>query len=207
MEKKEFLNEESYQKGKKKIIAISLAIFIIGVLLGGGLIATGLIKSSNVKTESSERSKESIQEEIDSLNSELASLKAKMNEELLNNSLGEEYYRLQDEISSKTEKVQDLESEIWESESGFNSTSVSIEKAKYIPFYMFGGFIIVASSMIALFVYMIAKRREIAAFSAQQVMPVAQEGMQKMAPSFGNVAKEISKGITEGIQEGKNKKD
>ena len=63
---------------------------------------------------------------------------------------------------------------------------------------------------------MMSKGREMLAFQAQQVMPVAQEGMEKMAPSigktgatiakemapaYGEVAKEISKGIKEGLKE------
>lgn len=65
---------------------------------------------------------------------------------------------------------------------------------------------------------MITKRREITAFTMQQVMPVAQEGIEKMtptmtnaakemaeqmAPTIGNVAKEIAKGIKEGLDDKK----
>ena len=61
---------------------------------------------------------------------------------------------------------------------------------------------------------MFAKRREITAFTAQQVMPVtqeyiekmtpiAQETIEKMAPSVGKVAKEIAKNIKEGINDEK----
>lgn len=50
---------------------------------------------------------------------------------------------------------------------------------------------------------MTAKRREILAFTTQQVMPVAKEGIDTMAPTIGNVAKEISKGIKEGSKEDK----
>ena len=46
-----------------------------------------------------------------------------------------------------------------------------------------------------------AYRREMAAFNAQQVMPIAKEGMDKMAPSIGNTSKEIAKGIREGLAE------
>ena len=84
-----------------------------------------------------------------------------------------------------------------------------------IPFYMIGGFIIIASCMIAGSIYMTTKQREILAFHTQQVMPVAQEGMEKMAPTigktgasiakemapaYGEIAKEISKGIKEGLK-------
>ena len=62
----------------------------------------------------------------------------------------------------------------------------------------------------------IAHRREITAFTTQQVMPVAQEGIEKMtptigkagasiakemAPVYGEAAKEIAKGIKEGLNE------
>ena len=202
-EKKEFLTEENYERGKKKVITIALIVLVLGLLIGGSLIATGIIKSSHVETTSSTaRSKETIQAEIDSLNSELATLKAKKNQEFTSNGFSEEYYRLDNEIKTKQSKVTDLETEIWKADSGFNSTKDSISKAKYVPFYMFGAFIIIASCMISGSIYMFAKRREITAFTAQQVMPVAQEGIEKMAPTVGNAAGSIAQGITKGIKEG-----
>lgn len=47
----------------------------------------------------------------------------------------------------------------------------------------------------------IGHRREITAYSTQQVMPIVQEGAEKMAPTAGKVAKEITKGIKEGLKE------
>ena len=83
-----------------------------------------------------------------------------------------------------------------------------------MPFFMFGGVIIIASCMVSGSIYMITKRREMLAFGMQQVMPVAQEGIEKMtptikkvgkemAPMYGDIAKEISKGIKEGLKEEK----
>ena len=54
---------------------------------------------------------------------------------------------------------------------------------------------------IPLITFSIAFRREMLAFSAQQVMPVAQEGAVKMAPTAGKVAKEVVKGVKEGLKE------
>lgn len=202
MEKKEYLNEESYQKNKRKIIVLAIFIIIMGILIGGGLIAFGITKSANVVTsEESGRTKEIIQAEIDTLNNELIPLKAQKNQEFKTNGFSEEYYRLDNEISNRNSKISELKTELWKTESGFNSTKENIEKSKYIPFYMFGGFIIIASIMIASSIYMFAKRREIVAFTTQQVMPVAQEGMDKMAPTVGNFAKEITKGIKDGIKD------
>ena len=48
---------------------------------------------------------------------------------------------------------------------------------------------------------MVAHRREITAYTTQQVMPVAKEGINEMAPTVGNAAGEIAKGIKKGINE------
>ena len=43
--------------------------------------------------------------------------------------------------------------------------------------------------------------REITAFTIQQTMPVAKEGIEKIAPAAGKVAKEIVKGVKEGLKD------
>ena len=54
-------------------------------------------------------------------------------------------------------------------------------------------------------VMFIAHRREITAYTTQQVMPLAQEGIEKMAPTVGSamgtIGKELAKGIKQGINE------
>lgn len=50
-------------------------------------------------------------------------------------------------------------------------------------------------------VMFIAHRREITAYTTQQVMPLAQEGIEKMAPTIGKAAGEIAKGIKQGLNE------
>ena len=64
--------------------------------------------------------------------------------------------------------------------------------------------------------FLLGNQREISAYMVQQQIPIAQEGMEKMAPSigkagatiakemapaYGDIAKEISKGIKEGAKE------
>ena len=70
---------------------------------------------------------------------------------------------------------------------------------------MIGGFILFATCMIAGSIFLFSKRREIAAFTAQQVMPIAKEGIDEMAPTVGNAAREISRGIKEGLKDDKGK--
>lgn len=52
-----------------------------------------------------------------------------------------------------------------------------------------------------LMLFMTAHSRQITAYMAQQQMPVAKEGIEKMAPTAGVVAREISKGIKEGLKD------
>ena len=66
----------------------------------------------------------------------------------------------------------------------------------------FGGFTTIVGGIIMF----VAHRREITAFTTQQVMPVAKEGIEEIAPTIGNAAGEIAKGIKKGINEA-NKED
>ena len=131
-----------------------------------------------------------------------------------NNSYTAKYCSIKMQINQKASEIDSLEYEY----SDFNR---DFDMHDCTPFYMFGGFVIVASAMIAFSIYMITKRREMIAFSAQQVMPIAQEGIEKMtptigkaaadiskqmAPAYGEIAKEISKGIKEGLKETNNSK-
>mgnify|MGYP003311132935 CR=1 FL=1 len=49
--------------------------------------------------------------------------------------------------------------------------------------------------------FVVANQRQIMAYQVQQGMPIAQEGMEKMSPTMENAAKEIAKGIKEGLSD------
>lgn len=204
--KKEFLNEENYQKSNKKVKIMALVIFLVGILLGGTLIVTGIVKMMNVGDSEPQnvRSEASIQAEIDVLNEDMIPLKAKKNEEFMKNGFSEDYYKIENELSTKQNKLMELETELSRIKSGAlkieQDATDFAKKAKYIPLIIIGGFISIASITISLFVFFISKRREIMAYTTQQVMPVAQEGIEKMAPTVGTVARELTKGIKEGLQ-------
>lgn len=101
-------------------------------------------------------------------------LKVQKNEEFEQNGLSEKYYDLEDQIHE--------------------------DDPKYI-YCILGSVILIFSGMASLILYITSKQREINAFYAQQQMPLAQEGMEKMGPSVGVAAKEIAKGIKEGLEE------
>lgn len=81
----------------------------------------------------------------------------------------------------------------------------SIGEFASISSVMFGVFICIASCMVSFIIFMIAKRRNVLAFTAQQTMPVAEEVMETMAPKVGNLAKEVAKGIKEGLSDDEQK--
>lgn len=295
-EKKEFLTEENYERGKKKLKMIAIIVLVIGLLIGGSLITVGILKQSKTNSNYSEDTIKKLQNDIEaekvSLGIKKTELEGKRDEalrvekqnlenkkqELINKGIkydnstkyddGESYdlkvitnaldpsfnYCAFDEYennvitrdycllsSNKDEDsiainviervlsiefnycVGDTKNNMYTSrycslvsqlndKSDFNKDFDSYDS---IPFYIIGGFIIIASCMIAGSIYMTTKQREILAFHAQQVMPVAQEGIEKMAPTigkagasitkemapaYGEIAKEISKGIKEGLK-------
>lgn len=55
--------------------------------------------------------------------------------------------------------------------------------------------------MISSSIYATAKGREITAFYTQQQIPIVKEGIEEMAPSIGNAAGEIAKGIKTGLND------
>lgn len=274
MQKQEFLNEENYQRSKKKIASIALIILIAGILLGGSLITVGLVKQGKINDQYSEGSKLAKAEQLETekqlliqdleiekqtLISAKATLKDKIKpvEEQIKKLEREPFTGFNDAYYAREDKIDELEESIKSDKTSINVIDDALDDsfnhcsfydaknnaytAKYcslkqqvehkkseiagldyefsdskkksashgnIPFYMFGAFMIITSGMISLSVYIVSKRRELLAFTAQQVMPVAQEGIEKMAPTIGNamgtMGKEIAKGIKEGLKEADN---
>lgn len=236
MENKKYLNEETYQKNKKKVTKLSLIVMIVGIIIGLGLIITGLVLSHNVdknnininsKQENSEplRTEAEVQADINTIKPKLNSLQSEIDAielELMKIQITEgrndNYYAKQQEKENKETELLNLNSKLNEYnkelikiksnnqidgfEDIFNTTSNNISKAKYMPFYFIGAFVIIASCLIAGSIYMFANKREIMAFKTQQVMPLAKESIEEMTPTIGNAAGTISKEIAKGIKEG-----
>lgn len=191
MAKKEYLNEENYQKTKGKIKSILLIIFIIGLALGGYLIYKGVSGSSN-------NNKAELKAELEEKKLQLEEKGIKYNP--MATYTNKEEYDLKiitealdpsfNYCSFDEYKNNDLTKEYCST----NSITGNFSKMSYL---MLGGFVIIASCILCGGLYLnLVKKREILAYTAQQVMPVAQEGIEKMAPSIGKVAGEIAKNIT-----------
>lgn len=102
--------------------------------------------------------------------------------------------------NSYTKEYCSIRNSLEDASSSFNK---KFDSHNSIPYYMFGGFIIAASFMIAVSIYTFAKRREILAFSAQQVMPVAKEGIEKMTPTVSKSVEEITRSVKKGLKDDK----
>ena len=223
MEKKELLNEENYEKTKKKITAISLIVLIIALLIGSTLIALGIIKTNTSKKDAEKANQErynASEQRLKEIASEKESLNlqydAKNQEcDSLDMSAKDWYSKVNQcrrDASAISSKITNLESE----EFKLNNNYDKVEAKNYIPLSVFGGVIIFIGGMISLSIYLIAKKRDISAFAIQQSMPLAQEVIGKMAPTIGDAGKtvidkigpsigsaagSIAKGIKDGLKD------
>lgn len=219
---KQYLTEENYQRINKKFKTISLSVFIVGLLIGLGLITFGLIKTNeagqiNVEREAAataevEAKVAAAEQRLDEVQSELASLNSQYDtKEAECNSMNmrdtdwfAKHSQCQREASNLQSQIMDLESEEFQLEHANYTVYYDKEMPEqYIPFYIFGGFVILASAVIALAIWLITKRRALLAYHAQSVMPVAKEGIDDIAPTVANAASSVTEGIARGIKKGK----
>ena len=210
-EKKEYLTEKNYNKGKKIIMLISFLVLVVGLTIGGLLIYKGINekqKINNTTNEQAEKDKQRLKEietEKEELNKKISDKKYECDSiNMGTDSWFEKSNKCDNEVLSLEEQVDELESEEFDLENTnyeFDKKYNSVGSTRY---FMFGGFIIIATLIISLSIFMFAKRREIMAFGMQQTMPLAQEGIEKMAPTVGNAAGTIAKDVAAGIKEGIN---
>lgn len=229
-------NYQKIKKKLLRISLVILIIgSLIGFsLIGIGLIKTNEIKKQNEQVvhqieqsyqartvEEIQSDIDTIQNQIDILKTEISNLEIEQSKIFRDDGFSDSYYDKDLEIKSKKsekaklqDKLDSYEDELWKVQSGYNNTEIklkisqnTISTAKYVPLYVIGGFIIIASCVIAFSIYMFAKRREISAFTVQQVMSIAQEGIDKMTPTIANAKGTIAKNISKGIKEGLNNDD
>lgn len=231
MEKNVYLNEEKYQKTKKKLSIIALIVLIIGISIGGGLISYGIIRTSPEKIESIKEQLNAEKENLLKSKTEIEN-KIKPIEDEIKQLKRVSYTERDDAYYARQDKIEELEKSIAIDKSNIDliddlligdSIQCSFDKGKNneytskyceldnklefrdkwasIPFYMIGAFVIFASCIISSNIFMNAKQREIAAFQSQQIMPVAQEEIETISPSLGKAAGDIVKGIKDGLKD------
>ena len=196
------LNEGKFQKTKNKLRIIILVVWLIFIALGIFLIYKGLGNNSSDKLLSIENKLKEQKESLEASGLKYNTFATYSDGDLYNLKIITEVLDPSFSYCSFDEyKNNSITSEycsLKNSNSSFAKTS----------FLMFGGFIIIAASMFCGVLYLsIIKRREIMAYTVQQVMPVAKEGIDKISPTIakatGNIAKEVTKGIKEGLKDEK----
>lgn len=193
MNDNKYLNEEKYQKAEKTITLTAVLVLVIGLCIGGYLIYKGVAKPGTEKVEELKNQLEVKKQELESKGIQYnRSAKYTDGEEydlkIITNALDPSFAHCEfDEYKNNS-----LTKEYCKAK---NSTDEFASTGSV----MIGVFICIATCMISFSILMIAKRRHIIAFQAQQVMPVAKEGINEMAPSIGKAAGEIAKGIKDGL--------
>lgn len=224
MTKNELLNEESYQKTKKKLSKIGIVVCGSFILLGVILICIGIFnvnKYNDKDTLANEeqkliQAKEQLETKIKPIEDEITKL-----ERVPFTGFDEEYYAREDKIKELTDSIRDDRKTIILIENAmddgfdhcafdeYQENSYTSEYCKYkyvdsntyLPFIIPGCFCLFAGFIASMMVLITLNRRKIMAFGMQQMMPLAQEGAEKMAPTAGKVAKEVAKGIKEGLKD------
>lgn len=193
MRKKEYLNEEVFQKNNKKVKTAGTIVMIIGLCLVCAAIFV-LMSASKMEDAISKNSSPDVLENSSS--------------DILENS-SSDILGLFD-VDSQESALSWFESttQSMKAESEAFSAQMRAEseaRSDYMDRYSLGMFMLLPGIFITLvgcmIRFIVGNQRNIMAYQAQQVMPLAQEGIEKMAPSMGIAAKEISKGIKEGMSD------
>lgn len=211
---KQYLNEENYQKANQKIKKVALIILILGLLIGGGLIAFGAIKQIEANKINEERAAAAqakvdadiaaAKTRLDEIKKEVATLEAEESaKELECDSLDmmadgwfAERNKCQQEVSAIRSKINDLDMEQFELENDEYTVYYDMEQPiKYVPFYMFGAFCIIGGAMIGGAIWIITKRRAIRAYSAQQTLPVNKEIINEYSDPIADAAGKVASAV------------
>jgi len=222
----EYLSEQKYQKVKKGLVVLGIVVLLAFIICSYiFLLAPGLEKrkeatnyripteqeilnQTNAIEEKYKILEAELEERYDTLEKEIENKYTKKmsddgwfeenrikSEELAKLSI-EKADELTDLKFKKSAELSEVNSSIDNGE--FEKARIQSESLIYLGF---GVFVIFFGLIISTGIFSAAFGRNIFAFKTQQVMPVAKEGIEKMSPTFGTVAKDITKGVKEGLKD------
>lgn len=195
MAENKYLNEEKYQKAEKSITLVAILVLVVGLCIGGFLIYKGVAKPGTAKVEELKTILETKKSELESKGVKFSVFSKYSDGEaydlkIITKALDPSF----DNCAFDEYKNNSITKEYCAAKNSTGDFASSVST-------MLGAFICIATCMISGSIFMFAKRRHILAFQTQQVMPVAKEGIDEMAPTIGNVAGEIAKGIKKGLSD------
>lgn len=224
---KEYLSEKKYQDVKKGLLVLGVIVLVAAIavsyifLLGPGFEKRKDANSYPIPSEEEVQTQlTAIEEKYSELEDELEAkydtLEKEIEDKYSKDMTEEGFYEEQvtemkeisdldkeriDESADLTSKqfseIQDAESSISSSE--FEKKKLEIEATRNLSF---GAVAILAGMIIAGWLFLGAFGRNILAFGTQTSMPIQQEHMKKMAPTYGEVGGQVAKEITKGVKEG-----
>lgn len=188
MQEKKYLDEKKYQKTKKILTLVAILVLIVGLCIGGYLIYNG-VKPNTIK--------------VDELKQELELKKQQLEEKGIKYDSSAKYtegevYDLKiitdaldpsfNHCNFDEYKNNSITKEYCKAKNGIDEDITFIKK-------VLGGFICFITCIISISIFTEANQRHILAFSTQQAMPIAKEGLDEITPTIGNIAKGIKKGL------------
>ena len=207
--KEELLNEKKYKKASNGLFFVGVGLIIVGIVIFM-IMFIPKIKSNNPTN------KEELQQKLNELRPGLEKkydeLKAKgvveswdyKNKEgyqmnLIDVALDPTYGKCEHSSTYSdndiTREYCTIKAQIYDIDHSMGSVNII---SSLVPALM----VLMPCLMIGLMLIIYSKQRSILAYQAQSVMPVAQEGTEKFAPTIGKAAGTISKEIAKGIKEG-----
>lgn len=208
MGEKKYLNEEKYQKTSKKLFYVGVGLILIGIVIALVMVVPKLTGGTKSNKEDLEKQ---LLELKPALELRYAELETQGFEESWDYKDKEGYEMTLIDIAldprmdkcehstlysdhATTREYCKVKAELYDANNINNNGGILFT---IVPALM----VLMPCCAIGAMIIMTAKRREIMAFTAQQVMPVGKEVIDEMAPSAGKVAKEISKGIKQGLKD------
>lgn len=220
MEKKtELLNENKYQKTNKGIFCAGVGLIILGVVIFLIILIPRSVLNKEQLQQQLNELKPNLEQRYDELKAdgvtESWDYKDKEGYEmfLIDTALDPYYEKCEDSSrytdNDTTREYCKIKAQLYDANNSFANGRIMFS---LVPAFI----ALIPCLFIGIMLISISKRRNIMAYTMQQTMPVAQEGIEKIAPTigkagasiakemtpiYGEIAKEIGKGIKEGMQD------
>ena len=222
----EYLSEQKYQKVKKGLVVLGVVVLFAFIICSYIFLLTPGLEKRKEATNYRIPTEQEILNQTNAIEEKYGILEAEVEEkyDTLEKEIENKYTkkmsddgwfeenRIKSEELAKLniEKVEELTDLEFKKSTELSKVNSSIDNGEFekariqsesLIYLGFGVFVIFFGLIVSAGIFSAAFGRNIFAFKTQQVMPVAKEGIEKMSPTFGTVAKDITKGVKEGLKD------
>lgn len=216
-ETKKYLDEETYQRNARTISKVSKILFLIAIIGAGILVFFGVRQIVNTAKRTSPEGISELEAKVEEEAKPVRERKAElMNKDVIistdyNDEEGYELNVLNRALDPSYNYCANSSELLNNKVTGkYCAAKNDLEDAKKnpaqsyalsVPFFVGALMIFMIFGTLALQALLVSKGREIAAYGAQQGMPVIKEGAEKLGPTMEKTAKHITKGIKDGLKD------